>query len=315
MKRMFLADNVQRLLKGIYFQYPSLSYNNFFSAEDRALLHDLEKFAIPVFWADPSTGKILQYLQRADYESGMFVPLEDVEKYLKSTVFGIYGSNLLEGDFEEQLKKLMQGLLLDIRDDMTHPLLHKGVPLALVTGGGPGAMEVGNRVAKDLGILSCANIVDFRQKDNSVVNEQKANPYVDAKMTYRLDKLVERQAEFNLDFPIFLTGGVGTDFEFCLEEVRRKTGAQKPTPMLFGSVQYWKEKITSRFQCNLASGTIKGSEWLSNCFYCIQNAEQGLWFIKNSSKALCLSAKQVLLMKMVSLLYLIELQLFCKSIV
>lgn len=277
MKRMFLADNVQRLLKGIYFQYPSLSFNNFFSAEDRALLHDLEKFAIPVFWADTASGKILQYLQRAEYESGMFVPLEDVEKYLKSTVFGIYGSNLLEGDFEEQLKKLMQGLL-EIRDDMTHPLLHKGVPLALVTGGGPGAMEVGNRVAKELGILSCANIVDFRQKDNSVVNEQKANPYVDAKMTYRLDRLVERQAEFNLDFPIFLTGGVGTDFEFCLEEVRRKTGAQRPTPMLlFGSVEYWREKITSRFQCNLASGTIRGSEWLSNCFYCIQNAEQGLW--------------------------------------
>lgn len=23
-------------------------------------------------------------------------------------------------------------------------------------------------------------------------------------------------------------------------------------------------------------GTIKGSEWLSNCFYCVQTAEQGL---------------------------------------
>jgi hypothetical protein len=36
------------------------------------------------------------------------------------------------------------------------------------------------------------------------------------------------------------------------------------------------KKITSRFQTNLASGTISGSEWVSNCFYCIQTATQGL---------------------------------------
>ena len=46
--------------------------------------------------------------------------------------------------------------------------------------------------------------------------------------------------------------------------------------MLFGSVDDWKGKITHRFQCNLANGTIKGSEWISNCFYCIQTAEQGI---------------------------------------
>ncbi|MFQ5729041.1 MAG: hypothetical protein ACE5GN_01600, partial [Waddliaceae bacterium] len=90
-------------------------------------------------------------------------------------------------------------------------------------------------------------------------------------------KLVERQAEFNLDFPIFLAGGVGTDFEFCLEEVRRKVGASAPTPvLLMGEEKYWKAKITPRFQCNVRSGTNKGSEWLSNCFYCVRTTQQGL---------------------------------------
>lgn len=276
LKRMLLNDVIQLCLKRIYFQYPSASHGDFFSHEDRAMLLDLAKFGIPTYWVDQTSGKILQYILKPDKEAGLFVPLDLAELFRKSTVFGVYGSNLQEGNFEKELKELLLGLL-KLKEEVAHPLLSPSTPLALLTGGGPGAMEVGNRVAKNVGILSCANIVDFRPKDKSVVNEQRQNPHIDAKMTYRLDRLVERQAEFYLDFPIFLPGGIGMDFEYTLEEVRRKTGGCPPNPiLLFGDVDYWKRKVSSRFQLNQETGTIKGSEWVSNCFYCVQTAKQGL---------------------------------------
>ncbi len=281
LKQMLLGAQIHRNLKRIYFKYPSRTYGNYFSHEDRSLLLDLAKFGIPTYWVDQISQNILQYIPKPGKDSGMFVPLGSIETFLKATLFGIYGSNLFEDThFEQELTKLLEGVV-QLSKEMHHPLLNSDTPVALVTGGGPGSMSIGNRVAKSLGILSCANIMDFRGNGERVVNEQKPNPYVDAKMTYRLDKLVERQAEFNLDFPIFLLGGIGSDFEYCLEEVRRKVGATPATPvLLFGKTDYWKQKITSRFRCNLETGTITGSEWVSNCFYCIQNAQQGLKIYK-----------------------------------
>lgn len=276
MKRLLLSTYVQRCVRAIYFHRPSRSFDVYFSHEDRAFLFDLAKFGIPTYWVDEISGKILKFTIKQEKDTGMFVPLDLVETFKRATFFGVYGSNLIAGNFEEELKKLLSKVLT-LRSQFSHPLLSSDTPLALVTGGGPGAMEVGNRVAKSLQILSCANIVDFRSKEGSVINEQHINPHIDAKMTYRLDRLVERQAEFHLDFPIFLQGGIGMDFEYTLEEVRRKVGSVLATPiLLFGTADYWKKKVSSRFQCNLESGTIKGSEWVSNCFYCIQTAEQGI---------------------------------------
>jgi predicted Rossmann-fold nucleotide-binding protein len=276
MKKSLLDDFVYLCLKGIYFEQPSRTFGDFFSHEDRSMLLDLAKFAIPVYWVDRKTKQILQYVAKPNKDTGMFVPLPLVADFLRAVSFGIYGSNLISGHFEHELTLLFQGLEI-LRQKVNHPLFNSKTPIALITGGGPGVMEVGNKVAKSLNLLSCANIVDFRPQSGTFVNEQLQNPYVDIKMTYRLDRLVERQAEFNLDFPIFLEGGIGTDFEYSLEEVRRKVGSTASTPvLLFGQPEYWRQKITERFQCNLKTGTIAGSEWISNCFYCVQNAEQAL---------------------------------------
>ena len=280
MKGMLLNEKVQHMLKGLYFSIPSLTNGEYFSHEDRAFLFDLSKFGIPVFWVDEPNKQILQYTPKPGKDSGMFVPLNRIPYFIDATLVGIYGSIFVEEEFSQELLILLKGLKA-MRKTYDHPLLNPKTPLALVTGGGPGAMKIGNRVAKEAGILSCANIVDFSKGAPAAISEQEQNPYIEAKMTFRLDRLVERQAEFHLDLPIILKGGIGSDFELTLEEARRKTGACTPTPvLLFGEKSYWQNKITTRFNQNLSSGTIKGSEWVSNCFYCIENAAQGLEIYK-----------------------------------
>ncbi|KAJ9455578.1 hypothetical protein DIPPA_33965 [Diplonema papillatum] len=279
LKSLILSRQVGKKLRAVYFTVGSKDYGAFMSQEDRSMLADLDLFGIQVYFVDQEAKRVYQFMQRVGNDNGLFVPLPRCAEYMAATFFGVYGSNLVAGDFEAELKTLLGGVL-ELKAGATHPMLNKDKPLALVTGGGPGAMEVGNRVAHDLGILSCGMFVDFgslSRKPGVTINEQKKNPFVEAFMTYRPQKLVERQSDFNLDFPIFLTGGIGTDFEYALEEVRRKVGTVAPNPViLFGTPEHWGAKITPRFLENRKSGTIKGSEWLSNVPYVVSSGAEAL---------------------------------------
>ncbi|KAK7196902.1 hypothetical protein NESM_000631800 [Novymonas esmeraldas] len=279
LKSLILSRAVGKKLRAIFFTKASRHYGSFFSQEDAAMLGDFNTFGIGVFQVNEQKGEVYQYVRRPGRDTGAFVPLERRQEYIKATFFGVYGSNLVAGDFEAELMTLLSGIL-HIKKTSHHPLLNESKPLALVTGGGPGAMEVGNRVAKSLGILSCGLIVDFGSvaaKPGATINEQKQNSYVEAHFTYRADKLVERQSDFNLDFPIFLTGGIGTDFEYALEEVRRKVATVPPYPViLFGTPEHWGAKITGRFQANLHAGTIKGSEWMCTVPWVVSTGAEAL---------------------------------------
>jgi predicted Rossmann-fold nucleotide-binding protein len=284
LKRLLINARVRECLKAIYFQHPSHKYGDYFSAEDRSMLRDFANASIDIYWANPKTKLLTKYVPKKGKVSGMFVPIPKIKAFQDATVLGFYGSNLMGIDNEEDLKEFLHGVL-KLRQEVNHPLLHPKKELMVLTGGGPGIMEVGNRLAVELGILSGGNSVDFSNPPYSgdpihkqVIPTEDINPYIQAIMTYRLEQIIYRQAEFHLDLACILKGGTGTDFEFALENLRTQAGLREYTVpvILFGTLEYWENKISTRFKQNLESGTVKESEWVSNTFFLARNAAEAL---------------------------------------
>lgn len=276
LSHFFLNEHVSRCLKAIYFSKPSKEHGDYLSHDDRTLLRNLTKHGIDVFWADKGSDLLLKYCPRQNMDTGLFVPVEKEDDYKNATIFGVYGSRFDISNFAEELRCLFKGLI-EMQSKVDHDLFHKEKKIAIATGGGPGIMAMGNRIASELDLLSIGHAVDFKKPHESQDSGEIMNHYLQAKMTYRLEQVIIRQSEFGLDFPIFFEGGIGTDFEFALELLRTQVGTKKPAPiLLFGSERYWHAKISSNHKMNLEVGTIKGSEWISNNFYCVQNHKQAL---------------------------------------
>lgn len=271
-----LNEHVVRCLKGLYFLEPSITHGKYFSHDDRALLRNLTKQSIDVYWADRESDLLLKYVPRKDMDTGLFVPIDKINDYENATIFGIYGSRFEISTNEEELRSLFKGLI-EMQQKVDHDLFQPTHKLAIATGGGPGVMAMGNLIASELGLLSIGHAVDFRRPHEAEEPGEAMNHYIQGRMTYRLEHVIIRQSEFGLDFPIFCEGGIGTDFEYALELLRIQVGTRKPSPiLLFGDPKYWRAKIKSNHEENLERGTIKGSEWISNCFYCVQNHKQAL---------------------------------------
>ncbi|MFZ4772619.1 MAG: hypothetical protein ACOYK9_01340 [Chlamydiia bacterium] len=268
LRGLFFDRHVRKKIKRIYFLNPSKKTPGYFSHGDRSFLLDLNAYGIEVFWFDRFSQKLLQFCERVRDYTGIFLPPQRIEEYHKALTIGIYGSSCVSKDIEPDIRTILLGLEA-FKLQVDHPLLSPSKPLALSTGGGPGVMGIANKVAYDLGILSIAHLCNF--------SFEPMNPFLDGKMTYRIEKMIERQAEFLVKLPIFFIGGYGSDLELALEVVGRQVGSYEITPiLLFGEPDYWEQKITSRFVLNSKTGTLRGTEFLSNCLIQVSSGEEAL---------------------------------------
>ena len=136
----------------------------------------------------------------------------------------------------------------------------------VVTGGGPGVMEAGNRGAADVGAPSIGlNIV--------LPHEQAPNHYVTPSLSFNFHYFATRKIHFLLRakavavFP----GGFGTLDEFFETLTLIQTGRMDRVPLLLFGAEFWGKVIN--FQALAEAGTIAPND--PELFNVVDTAEEG----------------------------------------
>ncbi|MBU1304865.1 MAG: LOG family protein [Alphaproteobacteria bacterium] len=136
----------------------------------------------------------------------------------------------------------------------------------VVTGGGPGVMEAGNRGAADVGAPSIGlNIV--------LPHEQAPNPYVTPELSFNFHYFATRKIHFLMRakavavFP----GGFGTLDEFFETLTLIQTGRMDRVPLLLFGAEFWGKVIN--FEALAEAGTIAPTD--PDLFTIVDTAEEG----------------------------------------
>jgi uncharacterized protein (TIGR00730 family) len=143
---------------------------------------------------------------------------------------------------------------------------HLATPIHVVTGGGPGIMEAGNRGAFDAGGKSIGlNIV--------LPREQQPNPYITPELCFQFHYFALRKMHFLMRsvalacFP----GGFGTLDELFEVLTLIQTSKSRPRPILLFGAEFWKRLID--FDLLIETGMINAED--VNLFRFVETAEEG----------------------------------------
>ena len=142
----------------------------------------------------------------------------------------------------------------------------------VVTGGGPGVMEAGNRGAEDAGGVSIGlNIV--------LPHEQAPNAYVTPDLAFNFHYFAIRKMHFLMRAAAIAVfpGGFGTLDEMFETLTLIQTGRMKPVPFLLFGSKFWKEIIN--WDALSEAGTISASDL--DLFQFVDSAEEALNVMDN----------------------------------
>ena len=150
---------------------------------------------------------------------------------------------------------------------------HLATPIHVVTGGGPGIMEAGNRGAFEVGGKSIGlNIV--------LPHEQQPNPYITPELCFQFHYFAMRKMHFLMRavalacFP----GGFGTLDELFEVLTLIQTGKSRPRPILLFGSAFWKRLID--FDLLIETGMISPDD--VHLFKFVENAEEGWAALKGA---------------------------------
>ena len=146
----------------------------------------------------------------------------------------------------------------------------------IVTGGGPGVMEAGNRGAVDAGGVSIGlNIV--------LPHEQAPNEYVTPELCFNFHYFAIRKMHFLMRAKAICVfpGGFGTMDELFEALTLIQTGRMQPVPFLLFGRAFW-EKIIN-WDALADAGTISAEDL--DLFRFVESAEEALELIENWADA------------------------------
>ena len=114
--------------------------------------------------------------------------------------------------------------------------------LAIVTGGGPGAMEAANRGAHDVGAASIGLNI-------ALPHEQPPNPYVTPELSFSFRYFALRKLHFmqRARALVALPGGYGTFDELFETLCLIQTGKRAPLPVVLVGREFWQRAIDFDF--------------------------------------------------------------------
>jgi uncharacterized protein (TIGR00730 family) len=155
---------------------------------------------------------------------------------------------------------------------VTRSTMNLGQPLYVVTGGGPGIMEAGNRGAFEAGGKSVGlNIV--------LPHEQRPNPYITPELCFRFHYFALRKMHFLMRAValVCFPGGFGTLDELFEVLTLIQTGKSRPRPILLFGRDFWTKLIN--VELLIETGMISpGDEKL---FHYVETAEEA-WALLDS---------------------------------
>lgn len=122
--------------------------------------------------------------------------------------------------------------------------------ISVITGGGPGIMEAGNRGCKPQGAASSVGL------NIELPHEQRPNPYLDLSLSFRyffVRKLMF--VKYAIGYVIF-PGGFGTMDEFFESLTLIQTGKIRRFPVVLYGREYWEEMVDWMQRRMLGEGCI-----------------------------------------------------------
>ncbi|MDJ0522195.1 MAG: LOG family protein [Planctomycetota bacterium] len=217
---------LERKIERIIFRRASYEHGSFLSARDHGRLADYETLGLEVFWCHDDRQHVVTHVFRG--LRGFFMEPHTVERFKSSLIFAGYGSSkLLDPSEASKVDRLIENL---------HGLF--GEDIAIMTGGGPGAMQQATDIAQSRGMLVGASFIE--------TVDQETNQTAEFYQTFQGRSRQARQRWFEVaSFHLFFMGGVGTLEEVGLTLTDMKLGVIERSPLVFygrhDGEGYWAE--------------------------------------------------------------------------